>query len=92
MNNNTRKIVVLNDIKSPKIEQAIFILRDDTDSNIADAVSEAEKIVSMYLGEVREPCAILPDKKPKKAPILIAGIMCALFSFFSAYFVVNIIK
>ncbi len=92
MNNNTRKIVVLNDIKSPKIEQAIFILRDDAESALADAVSEAEKIVSMYLGEVREPISMLPDKKVKKAPIILAGIMCALFSFFSAYFVVNLIK
>ena len=29
MKNNTRKIVVLNNIDSPRIEQAIFILKED---------------------------------------------------------------
>ena len=50
MSNNTRKIVVLDKIDSPRIEQAIFILRD-TDEDIcrSDAVAEAQRIVDNYL-------------------------------------------
>ena len=49
MNNNTRKIVVLNKLHSPRIEQAIFILRDDVIAEETDAVSEARKIVDTYI-------------------------------------------
>ena len=50
MSNNTRRIVVLDKIDSPRIEQAIFILRD-TDEDIcrSDAVAEAQRIVDNYL-------------------------------------------
>lgn len=49
MNNNTRKIVVLNKLHSPRIEQAIFILRDEVNAAETDAVSEARKIVDSYI-------------------------------------------
>ena len=62
MNNNTRKIVVLNNLKSPRIEQAIFILRDENVTNEADAVSEAQRIVEAYLAETRRP---LMDRNSK---------------------------
>ncbi|MEE0868035.1 MAG: hypothetical protein UIL37_07020 [Clostridia bacterium] len=74
MNNNTRKIVVLNDIKSPRIEQAIFILRDEEDFSESDAVSEAERIVSLYLENLQKP--VFMRKKEKK--MRISGLLCAL--------------
>ncbi len=49
MNNNTRKIVVLSKLNSPKIEQAIFILRDEVNVSESDALSEAQKIVDNYV-------------------------------------------
>ena len=49
MSNKTRKIVVLSKIDSPRIEQAIFILRDEAFITEVDAVSEAQKIVDNYL-------------------------------------------
>lgn len=49
MSNNTRKIVVLDRIDSPCIEQAIFILHDNVSINDWDALCEAEKIVNDYL-------------------------------------------
>ena len=49
MSNKTRKIVVLSKIDSPRIEQAIFILRDEAFITEGDAVSEAQKIVDNYL-------------------------------------------
>ena len=62
MSNNTRKIVVLNNIDSPRIEQAIFILRDEVTVSENDAVSEAQKIVDNYLKSLSAP----PSPPPKK--------------------------
>ena len=58
MSNNTRKIVVLSKIDSPRIEQAIFILRDEAEICEHDAVAEAQKIIDNYrhsLSETSEP-------------------------------------
>lgn len=60
MSNNTRKIVVLSKLNSPRIEQAIFILRDEVNVSESDAVSEAQRIVDNYLKS-------LYDSPPKKA-------------------------
>lgn len=73
MNNNTRKIVVLNDIKSPRIEQAIFILRDEEVFSESDAVSEAERIVSLYLDNLQKP--LFRQKKDKS--VRISRLLCA---------------
>lgn len=64
MKNNTRKIVVLDRINSPRIEQAIFILRDIKDVNESAAVTEAQRIVNSYLATLSEP--LLPPKSKKK--------------------------
>ena len=55
MSNNTRKIVVLNKIDSPRIEQAIFILRDEAQISESDAVTEAQRIVDNYLRSLSAP-------------------------------------
>ncbi len=50
MDNNTRRIVVLDKLDSPRIEQAIFILRDNEEYIChSDAVAEAQRIVDNYL-------------------------------------------
>ena len=64
MNNNTRKIVVLNKLHSPRIEQAIFILRDDVIAEETDAVSEARKIVDTYIKSLNPN----QTEKSKKVP------------------------
>ncbi|MDD6308893.1 MAG: hypothetical protein PUB07_06050 [Clostridia bacterium] len=48
---HTKKVFVLKNFKSPYIEQAIFILREDTAPNapLSDAVAEAERIVEGFL-------------------------------------------
>lgn len=63
MKNNTRKIVVLNKLNSPRIEQAIFILRDEVNVSESDAVSEAQRIVDNY---VKSLSAASPQKTAKK--------------------------
>ena len=45
-----KKVIILDNIKSEHIKQAIFILNDDADD--FSAVSEAERIVWEYLGGV----------------------------------------
>ncbi len=69
--NNTRKIVVLNNLKSQRIEQAIFILRDEKSFSEADAVIEAEKIVDSYLENMRRPLLEKSTQKNNKNKILL---------------------
>lgn len=64
---NTRKIVVLNKIDSPRIEQAIFILRDEAEVRENDAVAEAQKIVDSYLMSLSEKPSSPPPKKSRSA-------------------------
>ncbi len=61
----TKKVFVVKHFKSPYIEQAIFILREDTppDAALPDAVSEAERIVTGYLESMD--CPRPPEKKPR---------------------------
>ena len=63
MKNNTRKIVVLDRLDSARIEQAIFILRDENGVSESDAVSEAQRIVNNYLDSLSEP--LICKKKSK---------------------------
>ena len=45
-----RRVVIINDIRSDKIEQAIFILRDKNDAEPDSAlVIEAHKIINSFL-------------------------------------------
>ncbi len=61
MENITRKVVILDSLKSRNIEKAIFILKD-TPYKEGDVVFEAEKIVSDYLKSFeKEDC----EKKKK---------------------------
>lgn len=53
---NKRQVVIINDIKSDKIEQAIFILRDDKTNQIGSSkttesalVLEANRIINSFL-------------------------------------------
>lgn len=46
--NLSKRVIILNRVKSPQISQAIFILRDTSDADFS-AVDEAERIVDEYL-------------------------------------------
>lgn len=63
MKNNTKKIVVLDRLNSARIEQAIFILRDENGISESDAVSEAQRIVNNYLESLSEPIVCKNKKK-----------------------------
>lgn len=59
----SKKVFVVKNFKSPYIEEAIFILREDAppSSALPDAVSEAERIITGYLEGLD--CPRLPKKR-----------------------------
>jgi len=67
----SKKVFVVKNFKSPYIEEAIFILREDAPSEAAlpDAVSEAERIITGYLKGLDCPN---PPKKKQRGRILAA--------------------
>lgn len=76
MKNNTRKIVVLNNIDSPRIEQAIFILKEEASCpDESAAVAEAQRIVDTYVKNLYAPVL----KKHKKKPQLKLVVTAALY-------------
>ena len=88
MNNNTRKIVVLSKLDSPRIEQAIFILRDQVTVTEKDAVGEAQRIVENYLKSL----TMESRKKEKrgKSYRFIAGMVA--YTFFTALVTIYIVN
>lgn len=85
MSNSTRKIVVLNKIDSPRIEQAIFILRDEAPTSESDAVAEAQKIVDNYLRSLSAPPSSPPKKKFRSKFFLGMAIYTFATVFLTAY-------
>lgn len=77
MKNNTRKIVVLDNIDSSNIEQAIFILRDSPLPCSTDAVAEAQRIVKLYLNEVDAPL-VRGEVTPRGTLLCVAAAVLAL--------------
>lgn len=76
MRNTTRRVLILKNVNSEMIEQAILILKDSAPDGDSAVIREAEKIVEKYmdkkLPKVRE------EKKPKTVLALSLG--AAFFS------------
>ena len=53
MNKTTQHAVIIDNISSPYIEQAIIILKDFSVHNRDKIISDAEKIVSDYLKKIK---------------------------------------
>lgn len=49
MKNTTKKVVILDNITSPYIQQAIIVLKDYVSVSETKIISDAEKIVNEYL-------------------------------------------
>ena len=75
-----KKVIILDNIKSDCIEQAMFILKDYVPPNI-DAVLEAEKIVENYTKRYHYTLYSKLLKKRKFPGAVITGIAlgCAVF-------------
>lgn len=89
MQSKAKNVVILNNVKSDYIEQAIFILkhpRGSTQKPMGSIVSEAEKIVESYNKRL---CGINEEEKPKKyfVPLiaLFALSSAALFLFLKLF-------
>lgn len=81
---NDRKVIILDNIQSDCIEQAMFILKNERPENI-DAVAEAEAIIEKYTKKHRH--KLYREKRtPTKAAIIgmilgaavFAGLICAI--------------
>ena len=87
MNNNTRKIVVLNNLDSPKIEQAIFILREEIQISEHDAVYEAQRIVDLYAKSLSTPSAEAKKPRPRAGFLFGMALYTILTVVMTAYLV-----
>lgn len=98
MENSTKKIVIFNELKSPRIEQAIFILRDsgctegaNADAYAeADAVDEAERLVDAYLGSLNSP--LCSEKKRRGMRAAVPVIVFSVCSLIIAALFMNILR
>ncbi len=76
----SKKVFVVKNFKSPYIEEAIFILRENAPSDAAprDAVLEAEALVTGYLSGLS---GLMPPQKKKRRLFFAACAFLSLSSF-----------
>lgn len=81
---NKRQVVIINDIKSESIEQAIFILRDRNNNKekaigaSSDIVLEAERIINSFIsyGDKDNSVFAVAKKPPKsRRDVIIGGLL-----------------
>ena len=70
MKNTTHRVVILKNVNSDLISQAILILKDSAIESDSNLMAEAERIVERYMNTR----AVLPTKNKNK---LTAGILSA---------------
>lgn len=85
-----KKVIILDNIKSDCIEQAMFILKEPRPENI-DAVSEAEKIVENYTRRCRY--AFYPKRARRRhvSGAALFGIIVGAAIFFSVLAMTGVI-
>lgn len=72
MKNTTRKVVILKNVNSEIIEQAIIILKDSAPDGDSKVIREAEKIVEKYMDK-KQPNR-QEEKRPKMTLIVSLGV------------------
>ncbi len=72
MKNTTRKVVILKNVNSELIEQAILILKDSAPDGDSQVIREAEKIVEKYMDKKMPKSR--EEKKPKTTLIVSLGV------------------
>lgn len=73
MKNTTRRVLILKNVNSELIEQAILILKDSAPCEDSAVVREAEKIVEKYMD--KKLTDMQKEKRPKTAVILSLGVV-----------------
>ena len=92
MKNNTRKIVVLNKLDSPSIEQAIFILREEGAVSAYEAVNEAQRIVDAYVKSLSRSAPKSEHKRKLNSAFLIGMTLYTFTTVILTAYLLNFIK
>ena len=71
MKNTTRRVLILKNVNSEIIEQAILILKDSAPDGDSRLIREAEKIVEKYMDKRTQ--KVREEKKPTPALVLSLG-------------------
>lgn len=66
MKNSGRRVVILSDVNSDIIEQAIFVLKRSASDGESKILQEAEKVVEKFMDKKRERI-----KEKKKLPVAV---------------------
>ncbi len=86
---SSRRVVIINNIKSDRIEQAIFILRGDKDGKPSSFVlQEAQEIIDNYIHKIKEGDPFIKETHPKKrnrAGLLSAVVVLGMLSLVVAF-------
>lgn len=77
MKNKEKRVIILDNLTSEFIAQAIIILKEDVIYKPQDIVAEAERIVSGYFPKEQK-------KSPKKGSVLLWGVI------FSSVFAISL--
>ncbi len=83
-----KKVIILDNIKSDCIEQAMFILKDGRPENI-DAVSEAEKIIENYTRRYRY--RLRPRRRARHPFAAVFGVLTGVGMFAAVLHIIGII-
>ena len=77
---SSRRVVIINNIKSDKIEQAIFILKGSSGRPVDSLiVREAQDIIDNYVKKVEgKPKVNSPFPSPRKRPKIGGGLMTVI--------------
>lgn len=87
MKDVTRKVVILDNLASPYVHQAIIVMRDYNPKLDSYAVAEAERIVTAYLDDVKIRKK-QPSRKTVRKNYVMVGIIAAAAAI-CAYLVIN---
>lgn len=83
-----KKVIILDNIKSDCIEQAMFILKDGRPENL-DAVSEAEKIIENYTRRYRR--RLHPRRRARHPFAAIFGVLTGAGMFAAVLHIIGVI-
>ena len=82
MKNTTHRVVILKNVNSALIEQAILILKDGAEGNETGVMAEAEKVVEKYMNTL-PPINYTVSKRKAKiwiVPAVVSAVV-SLFAF-----------
>lgn len=76
MKNTTHRVVILKNVNSNLISQAILILKDSAEENDTNIMLEAERIVEKYMGMRKPECVGVKNNNTRMTcGILSAGVV-----------------